>query len=167
MKKIIIRYGLYGFVAAAVLFFCALTLGENLSYGTQEFIGYSSMVLSLIFVFFGIKNYRDKENNGKISFGKALAIGMLITLFAALGFAIIDFIFTAYINPDFAEQYMTHSMENLEKTYSGEELVAQKEKLNGMKEYMTSSFMALLMFATVLLVGFVISLISSLILNKK
>ena len=167
MKKTVIKFGLYGFLTAAILFLLALVLGGKLSYGTQEIIGYSSIVVSLVFVFFGIKNYRDKENHGSISFGKALGIGMLITLFAALGFAIIDFIYTAYINPDFLNQFVNHSIENLEKTYSGAELATKTAELKNSMEGMTSSILALIMFATVLLIGFVVSLISSFILNKK
>ena len=167
MKKTVIKFGKYAFITAAVLFLAALVLGKSLSYGAQEIIGYSSIVVSLVFVFFGIKNYRDQENGGSISFGKALKIGMLITLFAALGFAIIDFIYTAFINPEFLEQYTQHMTENLESTYSGEELATKKAELDSSMEYMTSGFMAFIMFSTVVLIGFVISLISSLILNKK
>ncbi len=107
MKKTVIKFGIYSFITGIVLFLSALVLAQDLSYGAQEVLGYTSMVVSVCFVYFGIKNYRDKENNGTISFGKALTIGMLITLFAALGFGIIDFIYTAFINPDFVEQFMT------------------------------------------------------------
>ena len=167
MKKTVIKFGLYSFITGVVLFLSALVLAKDLSYGMQEVLGYSSMVISVAFVFFGIKSYRDNDNNGKISFGNALGVGMLITLFAALGFGIIDFIYTSYINPEFVEQFMTKSMEALEGQYSGEELVAKKDELKNSMEGMTSSFMAILMFVTVLLIGFVISLISSLVLHKK
>lgn len=167
MKKTVIKFGIYSFITGIILFLSALVLAQDLSYGAQEVLGYTSMVVSVCFVYFGIKNYRDKENNGTISFGKALKIGMLITLFAALGFGIIDFIYTTFINPDFVEQFITKSMETLESNYSGEELIAKKNELKNSMEGMTSSFMAILMFITVLLIGFVLSLISSLVLHKK
>jgi putative flippase GtrA len=167
MKKTVLKFGLYGFCTAAVLFFLALVLGSELSYKAQEIIGYSSIVISLLFVFFGIKNYRDKENNGYISFGRALGVGMLITLFAALGFAIIDFVYTSYINPEFVESYMNHSIEKLQLEYSGEELANKTKEVKESFEGMTSFGLALFMFSTVILIGFIISLISSLVLNKK
>lgn len=74
MKKTVLKYGGYGLITAAVLFFLALTFGKNLSYSAQEVIGYTSMIASLSFIFFGIKHYRDKVNNGAVSFGKALVI---------------------------------------------------------------------------------------------
>ena len=167
MKKTVIKFGQRAFFTATILFLLALTLGKNLSYGAQEVIGYSSMAISLVFVFFGIKNYRDQENGGTISFGQALKVGMLITTFAALGFGIIDYIYTAYINPEFVQEYLEHFSKDLENTYSGAELATKKAELNSSMEQMTSGFMAFIMFATVVLIGFVISLISSLILNKK
>jgi len=166
MKKTVIKFGLYSFVVASILFLCALVFGKGLSFKAQEIIGYTSIVVSLTFVFFGIKSYRDNDGNGAITFGKALGVGMLISLFAALGFAIIDFIYTSYINPDFVQEYMDHSLKTIEETYTGEELAAKKEELKSM-EGMSSFVLALIMFATVTLIGFVISLVSSLVLNKK
>jgi hypothetical protein len=93
---------------------------------------------------------------------------MLITLFAALGFAIIDYLYTAYINPGFIDEFTANSIANLEKTLSGEELIKAKEDLiNQMKSMGTSSALALFMFAIVTVVGFIISLLSSLFLQRK
>ena len=167
MKHTVIKFGSYSFLTAVILFLSALVLGQDLSYEAQEVLGYSSIILSVGFVFFGIKSYRDKENNGTVSFGKAFTIGLLITLFAAIGFALIDFIYTTYINPEFMEQYVSYQMENLASSYSGEELISEKQKLKDSMEEMSNAAIAAVMFATVLIIGIVISLISSLVLHKK
>lgn len=168
MKKTVIRYGLYSFLIAIILFLSALVFGQGLSFETQTVLGYLSIAASLSFVFFGIRYYRDTQNNGVISFGKALGIGMLITLFSAIGFAIIDYLYTAYINPDFINQYTANSIANLEKTLSGEELIKAKQELNDSMEAMgSSSALAFFMFSIVAVIGFIISLLSSLFLNKK
>lgn len=168
MKKTVLRYGLFCFIAAIILFLSALVFGQGLSFEAQGVLGYVTIVASLVFVFFGIRYYRDQKNNGVISFGRALGIGMLITLFAALGFAIVDYIYTAYINPGFIEEYTTNSIANLEKTLSGEELIKAKEDLTTqMEAFGSSSTMALFMFGIVAVIGFIISLLSSLFLNKK
>lgn len=167
MKKFIIRYGLLSLLFAAAIFLIMLVVGKGFSFKTQEVLGYVSIISSLSFVFFGIKQYRDKENGGVISFGKALGVGMLITLFVALGFAIIDYIYTAFINPDFAQQYLDYSLSELEKTLSGEELIKAKEKARQQMESFGSGVGALFMFGIVTVIGFIISLISSLFLQKK
>ena len=97
MQSTISKFGLYGLITGLVIFLLHLTLGKDLSYSTNEIIGYISIFVSLSFVFFGIKHYRDKVNNGAVSFGKALFIGVLISVLVAIGIALADFIYTKFI----------------------------------------------------------------------
>ena len=53
-----------------------------------ELVGYSTMIVALSLIFFGIKSYRDNHLQGSITFGKALKVGLLITLIASLIYAI-------------------------------------------------------------------------------
>lgn len=168
MKNTVLKFGGYGLILGAVIFGLALTFGGGLSYTTQKIIGYGSMVASLSFVYFGIKHFRDQVNDGKVTFGKALLIGVLISAFVGLGVGIVDYLYTTVINPNFAEDYLAKTLEGYETLYSGEELTAKKAELTKqMKDFGGSGFMAALMFFTVLIIGFIISLISGLILQKK
>lgn len=168
MKSTLLKYGGYAFLTAMILFFIALYFLGDLDYGTQEVLGYLSMILSLLFIFPGIKHYRDKENNGTLSFGKAFLVGLLIAVFAGIGFAIIDYLFTTVINPDFLQEYMSHQLAEMEKTLPAEEFETQKAMLQQqMEAFGSSGFMAFIMFLTVVLIGIVISLISALILHRK
>jgi len=148
MQATIKKFGPYAAITGAVLFFSALYFLNGLSYKVQEISGYATIVMSLIFVFFGIKHFRDKENDGIVSFKKALIIGITITVFAAISFAIVDYIYTTMINQNFAKDYI--------------ELTKSDKSVTGM----AVSF-ALLMFATVFIIGFIISLLSALILQQK
>ena len=152
MKNTIIKFGTYGLILALVFFLGGLYLGQDMDFSTQEVFGYITMIASLVFVFFGIKHFRDKENNGKLTFREAVLIGLLISAFTAFGIAIADFIYTTVINPDFFEEY-TEVMRA--QGYKGE-----------IPDY-GSGFMALIMFLTVMIIGLVISLISALILQRK
>lgn len=152
MSNTILKYGFFALLTAAIIFLAALLLGADFSYGTQAIIGYATMVVSLLFVFFGIKHFRDRVNNGTLTFRKAFIIGVFISLFAALGFAIIDYIYTTVINPDFMTDYM-----------------AEMQKQDGAEkipEY-GSGFLALIMFLTVLFIGIIISILSGLLLQRK
>lgn len=168
MKNTVIKYGLYGLLVSVIIFGLALGFGQGLSYSTQEVLGYASMVASLSFIFFGIKHYRDKVNNGIVSFGKALVIGLLISLFVGLGVGIADYIYTTVINPDFANEYLETTLKTMKETLSEEEFLIKKEELTKqMEDYGGSGFMAFIMFITVVMIGLIISLISSLILQRK
>ncbi len=168
MKNTVIKYGLYALISGFVLFGLPffLEMGVDFEYG--QLLGYTAMLLSLIFVYFGIKHYRDTVNGGQLSLGKALGIGMLIALFSAVGVALFDYIYTTQINPDFVKEYLEHSINKMESTLSPEDFkVKSAELTQQMKDYGSSGFMAFMMFGTVVVLGFIISLISGLILQRK
>ena len=168
MKNTVIKYGLYALLSGFILFGLPFLFGMGVDFDYGELIGYTSMVLSLLFVYFGIKHYRDKVNEGKVSLGKAIKIGMLITLFSAVGVAFFDYIYTSQINPDFANEYIEYSIKKMETTLSSEELKIKSAELKQqMEDYGSPIFMAFMMFASVTILGFIISLISGLILQRK
>ncbi|GGD20601.1 DUF4199 domain-containing protein [Hyunsoonleella pacifica] len=168
MKNTVIKYGGYGLLTGIVIFLATILLGKGLSYTTQEILGYASMVASLSFIFFGIKHYRDKVNNGVVSLGKATLIGILISIFVGVGVAIADYIYTTTINPDFANEYLETTLKTMETSMIPEEFEIKKAELTKqMEDYGGSGTMALLMFITVVLIGCIISLISGLILQRK
>jgi hypothetical protein len=168
LKKTVLKYGSYGFIAGILLFLLAFLLGDNLSYTVQEIVGYTAMIVSLSFIFFGIKHYRDNVNNGLLSLGKAILIGLLISIFVGIGVGIIDYIYTTVINPEFATEYLNNSLETMQSTLSPEKFEIEKAKLTEqMEAYGGSGFMAFIMFITVVMIGFVISLISGFILQRK
>jgi len=168
MKNTVIKYGLYALISGFVLFGLPFLFGMGVNFDYGELVGYTSMILSLLFVYFGIKHYRDKVNEGKVSLGKALVIGMLIALFSAAGVALFDYIYTTQINPDFANEYIAYSIEKMEATLPAEEVKIKSAELKQqMKDYGSPIFMAFMMFASVIILGFIISLISGLILQRK
>ena len=153
MKSTILKYGVYGFLTGLIVFTLHLVLGiKNLDYSTNEILGYVSIFISLSFIYFGIKHYRDNVNNGVISLGKAIAIGTLISLMVGVGIGIADFIYTEFINPDFFKSY-----EDM--------LIKQGREAEIIK--MTSTTAALFMIVLVSIIGFIISLLSALFLQRK
>ncbi|WP_165453932.1 DUF4199 domain-containing protein [Hyunsoonleella flava] len=152
MKQTVLKYGSYGALVGFLIFVIHLALGKDLDFGTLEILGYLSIFVSLSFIYFGIKHYRDKVNNGTVYLGKAILIGVLISVLVGIGIGVADYIYTQYINPDFFEDYT----QMLIKEGRGDEIIE-----------MTSTMGALFMVALVTVIGFVISLISGLILQRK
>ena len=168
MKNTVFRYGIRSALSICILFLISSLLLKDLDFNTQEIYGYTSIIVSLLFVFFGIKHFRDQENHGLLSFGKGLLIGLLITLFASITFGLYNVIYVEYIDPNFMTEYYNHSVEQVSKTLSGEELQAKLKQMEDEKDMFSNPFMNFsLMFLTVFMVGVIISLISSLILQNK
>jgi len=168
MKKTVLRYGLYGAAAICILMLLSWFLGKNLDFSTQEIIGYATMIISLSFVYFGIKHFRDKENNGTITLKSALLIGALISLLTALAFGVLDVIYVKYINPDFMTEYYNVTLAQMKETLPTDEFEVKRAEMEAQKELFSSAWMNfLIMSMTVFVIGFIISLISGLILQRK
>ena len=80
MKKTVLTFGLISGVIISVLMGGSLLIADRIGSGHSMILGYTMMVASFLLVYFGIRSYRDNTLQGEISFGRAFACGILITL---------------------------------------------------------------------------------------
>lgn len=132
-------------------------------------LGYSSMVVAFSLIFVGVKNYRDKHNDRTISFGKALKIGLLITLVASTIYVIVWQIDYYFFIPDFYEKYSAHIIREM-KTHGATQAQIQQQivvnKANG-EMYRNPLFNAMFTYIEILPVGIIMSFLAALILKRK
>lgn len=106
MTKTILRYGILGGLIVAVPWMVyMLTLPANGHMPHSMLLGYTLMLVALSTVFLGIKQYRDQALGGVIGFGKALLLGLGISLVASLVYVLgweIDMAFSKF---DFIAAY--------------------------------------------------------------
>ncbi|MCE7991361.1 MAG: DUF4199 domain-containing protein [Roseivirga sp.] len=154
MKKFVIRYGIIGGLTSVVLGLLNwFLIAKPLGFGVSQWVGYLSIIVSLMCVPLGIKYFRDKLNNGVVSMGQSFRIGMGITLVASVIIFIYSMLFFFIAGNDF-DQWK-------------EEGTTQSQMAD-MPEFATTFwFQGLIMFITVLLIGFIINLISSLLLKSN
>ncbi|WP_422105195.1 DUF4199 domain-containing protein [Winogradskyella sp.] len=160
MKKFVIRYGILGASISIALgllnwFFIAPAYGPK----TSESIGYLTIIISLLTIPLGIKYYRDKLNNGLVSFKDGFKIGTGITLIASIIMGLYGMLFFAIEGDDF-EAWQ-------QKWFSPEELAQAQLQMATMPEYMqTPLFQGVVMFIMVFLIGTIINLISAIVLKR-
>ncbi|TRX59585.1 DUF4199 domain-containing protein [Fulvivirga sp. M361] len=168
MKTIILKNGIYASlcVVGIPLIFWSLA-DEKPNYDLDEIIGYSTMILCMAFVFLGIREYRDQELNGSISFGKALKTGLYIALIPSIAFGIYDLIYIMYLDPDFYDNYYNHYIQELQGELSGNDLKKAIVELNEQRDFFRNpGIQFMVMFLTVFMIGIIFSIISSFILKK-
>jgi len=166
MIKSILGYGLLGGIISLSGF---LLMGCNGDVWGMV-AGFASMILAFSLIFVAVKNYRDKENGGVISFGKAMQIGLLITLVTSTVYVVIWLIDYAYFNPDFLDKYNAITLKALKE--SGANAARIQAKAAEMKEFgkMYDSnifYRAGVTYTEILPVGVIVSVISALILKRK
>src|SRR6476620_5983103 len=173
MKKNIIIYGLIaGIVVSILMLFGVNYLSHcegSVDYNTSMLIGYASMLIAFSLVFVGIRNYRDKYNEGVISFGKAFKIGIMIVLIASTIYVVAWLIDYFFFIPDFIEKYSAHMLDQLKASGASQiEIDKQtKEMADFARMYKNPFFNAMMTYVEILPVGLIVTLISSLILKRK
>ena len=167
MKKIILVNGLIGGVIVSAVMATAVASGYSGAGGM--IIGYASMLIAFSLIFVGIKNYRDKYNDGFISFGKAFKIGILITLIASTLYVATWLIEYFFFIPDFGDKYAAEMVDKLKA--SGASQLELDKKAKEMADfaslYKNPFFNALITYTEILPVGLIVTIISALILKKK
>lgn len=173
MKKNIIIHGLIaGLIVSSLMLYTMTNLSYcegNVDFGTSMLIGYASMIIAFSLVFVGIRNFRNNQGNGSISFGKAFSIGGLIVLVASTMYVISWLIDYYFFIPDFMDKYAEHTISEMKA--SGASETAISDQMKEMEEfkvmYQNPLFNAMMTYMEILPVGLVVTLISALILKRK
>lgn len=162
MQNTTLKFGLYSsaFLIGMNMIALALWGTDPENYKLSEIFGYTAIVLSLVFVFLGIREYKKEFED--VGFLKALKIGSIISSIPSLVFGIYNVIYVKWIDPDFFDQYLKYQIDQLENPTAHEiaELQASMESMSN------PVAMFIIMFLTVFLIGFIVTIISSFILKK-
>lgn len=167
MKKTILRYGMYSAITIVALFLVSFIAFSGASYSVQEVLGYTSMIIAQLFVFFGIKHYRDQQNGGLLSFTQGMKVGVLIVLIPSLIFGIFDVLYVQVINPEFMEKYYQDYLSQLRQSLPPAEFEQQRAAMESQRAIFSNpAFNFLIMFFTVFVIGVIVTVISSLVLKR-
>ena len=80
MKKVVLTFGFLSGAVATAMMVATLPFVERIGFDRMLVVGYTTIVISMLFVYFGIRSYRDNVLGGTISFGRGFQAGLLITL---------------------------------------------------------------------------------------
>ena len=83
------------------------TLAPDSAIFQTVWFGYTVMVVAMIFLFVGVKRYRDVEKGGVIRFLPALGMGLAIGLVAVIAYVVIWEIYLAATHYAFIEEYFS------------------------------------------------------------
>ena len=170
MKKTVLTFGLISGAILSAMMFITLPFVEKIGFDKGMVIGYTTMVLAFLLVFFGIRSYRGTVGAGKISFGRALSVGLLIMLIASVCYVITWEIISHTFLPDFADKCIAYETEAIRN--SGKPPAEIEQEVQKMTQMMTLYknnilFNIAITFLEPLPVGLVMTLISALILRKR
>lgn len=170
MLTTIQKYGLYYALTLVLGFYLShLVLGTSPdNYTKGEIVGYSVMILSSITIYFATKAYRESTHDGKLSFWSGVKLGSGISVIGAFGFGLYNGIYIKWIHPEFIDEYIGYTEVQIRN--SGlEQAVLEKQlaELDSYAQMMDSTlFYMFVMFATVLVIGFLFTLVTAAALKR-
>lgn len=161
MKNYILRYGLAGgLVSIALGLFNWFTVAQWYGPVVSQTVGWLSIILSLMCIPLGIRYFRDKLNKGRVSFGEGLRIGLGITFVVSVLMYFYSALFFVFQGPEFIEW--------TKRGLSPAELAAYEQQIAQTPAWVYTPWVqAFILFLSIVLIGLVVTVISSLILKRS
>jgi hypothetical protein len=169
MKKTVLTFGLISGAVSAVMMVGTLPLLHRIGFDKGLYVGYTAIVLSFLLVFFGIRSYRENVGGGSISFGRAFAVGILITVISCLCYVITWEILYFNFMPDFWANWTNHLVEQLRASGASQAIIdAKLQEMKSLKVMMDNPLLnGAMAFIEPFPVGLLITLISAAILRRR
>jgi hypothetical protein len=170
MKKIVLTFGLISGALLSAMMLATVPFIDQIGMDRGMVLGYTTMVLAFMLVFFGIRSYRENIGDGRISFLRALGVGLSIMAISALCYVITWEILYHNFMPDFGDKYVAHMIDQLRASGKpAAEIEQEIQKINDFKNLYDNNifFNAAVTFLEPLPVGIPMTLISALILRKS
>src|SRR5947209_7556550 len=111
MKKTILTFGLISGAVSSLMMIATIPFLHNIGFDKGLVVGYTSIVLSFLLVYFGIRSYRDNAGAGRITFTKGFAVGICITLISCVFYVATWEILYYNFLPGFWDKYGAHMIE--------------------------------------------------------
>lgn len=168
MKKTVWTFGLISGAILSALMLLTIPWVDEIGYDRGMVVGYTTMVLAFMLVYFGVRSYRDNVAGGEIGFGRAMAVGSLIVLIASACYVATWELMYFHLAPEYAAEMQAHMIERARAGGGSPQEVQRKvEEIQRFAEMYRNPFInAAITFLEPLPVGLVFSLVTAGILGR-
>ncbi len=130
MRKIVLTFGfIAGAILSVMMIFTFTLFHDQIGFGSAGLIvGYASMVVAFLMVFFGVRSYRDNVAGGSVTFGRALKVGLLIMAIASICYVATWEVIYYTVAPDFMDKYAAYTIDKAKQAGATEAQIAEKTK---------------------------------------
>ncbi len=111
MRKFVLTYGLIAGALLAAMMWLTLPFMDRIGFDKGMVVGYTTMVLAFLLVYFGVRSYRDQVAGGGIGFGRAFVVGLAIVGVATLCYVVSWQLLYHLVIPDFPDRYAAYAVE--------------------------------------------------------
>jgi hypothetical protein len=169
MKKTILTYGLISGALCSLMLLAASSISDKIGFDRGEYVGYTTMFLSFLLVFFGIRSYRATLPAGHISFATAFSVGISITLITCIFYVLTWEALYFTVMHDFMDKYSAWAIQKGQASgATAAQLEATRAEMQHYKElYENPLTNAAITFIEPFPVGLAMTLLSAWILRRQ
>jgi uncharacterized protein DUF4199 len=169
MKRTVWTFGLISGGILSAMMLLTMPFVDAIGYDRGQIIGFTTMVLAFLLIFFGVRSYRDNVAGGTIGFGRAFAVGSLITVITCLCYVATWELVYFKLAPQYATKFHAAAVEKAKADSDSPEVLQKKladvEKFTRL--YQNPAFNAAVTFLEPLPVGLVLALVTAGVLSRK
>ena len=168
MTKHVLTFGLLSGAVAAAMMFLTLPFAERIGFDRSIFVGYTTIVISMLFVYFGVRSYRDNVLGGQMTFGRAFQAGLLIAVISSLCYVAAWLVLYYGFMPDFGDKYAAHLVASARAGGASQAEIDEAVKQADQAKSMLANPLinAAVAFTEPIPVGILVALISALVLKR-
>ena len=169
MKRIVLTFGLISGGVLSAMMLLTIPFLDRIGFGRAEVVGYATIIAAFLLIFFGVRAYRDRIAPAPLTFGRALLVGVLITLVSSACYVATWELLYFKMAPGFAEKYAAYAIEHARASGASEqEIDAIRRQMQQFKAlYDNPLTNAAITFLEPAPIGVVVSVISAAVLRTR
>jgi len=169
MRKTVLTFGVISGLISALMMLATVPFMHKISSDKGLIVGYTTIVLAGLLVFFGIRSYRDNASGGRLTFARGLAVGILISLLSNCFYVATWEVVSYKFMPDFAEKYAGQMVEHAKSSGASQQKIDEtaRQAADFVRNYHNPLYKISMTFLEPFPVFLVITLVSAAILRKK
>ena len=169
MKKTVLTFGLISGAISAVMMVATIPFADKIGFDRGAIIGYTTIALSAMLIFFGVRSYRENVAGGRLSFTRGFTVGILIALLSNVCYVATWEVLYFKFMPDFVDKYNAYLIERAKASGASPEKIEKtaQEAKQFKEQYDNPAINVAWTFLEVFPIGLGVTLVSAAILRKK
>jgi hypothetical protein len=169
MKRIVLTFGLISGAILSAMMAVTIPFHDAIGFDRSLIVGYTTMIVAFLLIYFGVRSYRDNVAGGTVRFGRAFAVGALIAAVASVCYVATWEVIYFNFESDYLTKYQAHMLEKARANGENAEAIARKkaDMDKFAEQYKNPAINAAVTFLEPLPVALIVALVSAGVLSRR
>ena len=164
VKSVALNYG--GLLGVVSILISVIAYVMNVHLERPWWLSVLSIAAMILFIVYGLKAFK-MGNDGFLSLGEAIKVGLAISLIAGIISVLYNYIFMSFIEPEFVNQMMDMTQQKMMEDNPNMPQEQMDMAMSFTRKMMSPGIMFAIGIIFSLFLGFIISLISGVVMKEN